>query len=302
MLGSYLLPKLIRKNYTVFALTRSAQKISKINQLGAQGIVGNIRMPGTFTDSVRDLDLIILLAMPGIKPGKRVTRKRFRELRQETNDFFNNSMNLARRFDIPVIFPSGTSFHTKDNEIADETWPIKRIGLTRIGSDTDEIVNTAIKSNNPGVIQLVYGKIYGNGGLFRMIYEMMKKGRFRIVGQGNNYIPNIHADDAAEAIIKAIEKMPVGEKFIIADDCPVTQKDFTLYMADLMKIKRPGRIPGFVVRTVIGKDFYEIIKMNCIVSNEKAKSLLGWDLKYPSYIEGLEAAISEMEEKLPCFA
>jgi nucleoside-diphosphate-sugar epimerase len=247
-------------------------------------------------------DIIVLLAMPSVKPGHRMTKKRKEELRQETNDFFRNSMDLAIHFNVPIILHSGTSFKTENNEIADETCPILRIGLTEIGKDTDEMVNQAIKTQNPKVIQLLYGKIYGNGGLFRFMYNMMEKGRSKIIGKGDNCIPNIHASDAASAIVKAIEKLPIGEKFIIADDTAVTQKDFTIYMAELMNKKRPGHIPAFIIKLVLGNDFYEIIRLNCKVSNSKAKMLLDWKPEYPSYKEGLEMTIKEIKEKKNYFA
>jgi len=288
LVGSYLLPKLLENKFNIYTLTRSEKKLPIINSLGAIGVLGDIRNPGSFIQSINELDLIILLAMPGIKPGKRVTKKRFNKLKEETNDFFKNSMELASKFDVPIILPSGTSYSTKDNEIADETWAIKRIGLTKIGTDTDKLVCDAIRLNTPRIIQLIYGKIYGNGGLFRFMYEMLEAGKFRIIGNGENYIPNIHAEDIAEAIIKVIEKMPVGERFILADDEPVTQKEFAFYMADIMNIKRPKRIPGFIVKFILGSDMYEIIKMNCKVSNSKAKKYLNWKLKYPSYKEGLK--------------
>ncbi len=303
LLGSYLLPRLVDNDNEVYALTRNGSKIEKIKKLGAYGILGDIKKPRFFRNNLpQNLDIIVLLAMPNVKPGHRITRKRKAELKEETNDFFRNSMDLAIHYDVPVILPGGTSYKTEKNEIADETWPILRVGLTEIGSDTDEMINKAVKTNNPKIIQLIYGKIYGNGGLFRFMYNMMEKGRSKIIGKGDNYIPNIHASDAANAIIKTIERMPIGEKFIIADDTPVTQKDFTIYMAELMNKKRPGKIPGFIIKLILGKDFYEIIRMNCKVSNEKAKRILSWNPQYPSYKEGLKETIKEMKENNNYFA
>jgi len=303
LVGSYLLPELVEKGNEVFALTRTNVKIEKINKLGAFGLLGDIRNPQTFkSDLPSKLDIIVLLAMPSVKPGQRMTQKRKAELRKETNDFFRNSMDLAVDYNIPIILPSGTSFKTENNETADETWPILRVGLTEIGKDTDEMVNQAIKIQTPKVIQLLYGKIYGNGGLFRFMYSMMEKGRSMIIGKGDNCIPNIHACDAASAIVKAIEKLPIGEKFIIADDTAVTQKDFTIYMAELMNKKLPGHVPGVIIRLILGKDFYEIVSMNCKVSNSKAKRLLDWKPEYPSYKEGLQATIKEIKEKKNYFA
>ncbi|MGD9202201.1 MAG: NAD(P)-dependent oxidoreductase [Chitinispirillia bacterium] len=295
LVGSYLLPILIKEGNRVFALTRNSDKLVRISKSGAQGIIGDIRNLDGFKMNLPErLDIIVLLAMPSIRPGHRITKKRKEELKIETNDFFRNSMDLAKEYNIPIILPSGTCFNTKNNETADETWPIHRIGLTEIGEDTDEMVNKAIRENNPKVIQLLYGKIYGNGGLFRFMYEMMKKGRFKIIGKGDNCVPNIHAKDAAYAIIKAIGKQPIGEKFIIADDTAVTQKDFTNFMADIMHKKRPGHIPALIIRLVLGKDFYEIVRMNCKVSNNKAKKILDWKPEFPSYKEGLINAIKEM--------
>jgi len=295
LVGSYLLPRLVQNHNEVYALTRVENKVERIKALGANAILGDIRKPQEFQKNLPDkLDIIVLLAMPSVKPGHRMTKKRKAELRKETNDFFRNSMDLAIYYKIPIILPGGTSYKTEKDEIADETWPILRIGLTEIGKDTDEMVNQAIKLNHPEIIQLIYGKIYGNGGLFLMIYNMMDKGRSKIIGTGENYIPNIHASDAANAIIKAIEKLPVGEKFIIADDTPVTQKDFTNYMAELMNKERPGHIPGFIIKLVLGNDFYVIIQMNCKVSNAKAKKILDCHPEFPSYKEGLSETINEI--------
>ena len=83
-------------------------------------------------------------------------------------------MNLAIHFNVPIILPSGTSYQTGHGEIADETWPIRRVGLTEVGSDTDEMINRAVRTGKPEIIQLIYGRIYGNGGLFRSSTPAMR--------------------------------------------------------------------------------------------------------------------------------
>jgi nucleoside-diphosphate-sugar epimerase len=64
-----------------------------------------------------------------------------------------------------------------------------------------------------------------------------------------------------------------------------------------MKKKRPGHIPAFIIKLVLGKDFYEVIRLDCKVSNAKAKRMLDWKPEYPSYKEGLAATIKEIKEK-----
>jgi nucleoside-diphosphate-sugar epimerase len=301
LVGSYLLPKLVDCHHHVFTLTRRSDNIEKIKTLGATGILGDIRHPAEWSQSFKNLDLIILLAMPSEQPGKRINKRRKAALRVETNDFFTNSLDLALQYDVPIILPGGTSFTTIGDDIADETWPIQRVGLTEIGKDTDDMIFKAIQRQKPPMIQLLFGKIYGNGGLFRFQYDMMNKNKAKIIGDGGNCIPNIHADDVSSAIMTSIEKMPIGEKIIIADDTPVTQKEFMYYMAELMGKKKPVSIPDFIIKFILGNDIYDVIKMNCKVSNHKAKRLLGWKPTYPSYKEGLEITIKEMARSLPYF-
>jgi len=93
LVGSYLLPRIGKKYDEVYALTRTEAKIERINKSGVHGIVGDIRRPQSFKNELPDkLDIIVLLAMPNVKPGHRITKKRKKELRKETNDFFRNSI------------------------------------------------------------------------------------------------------------------------------------------------------------------------------------------------------------------
>ena len=59
---------------------------------------------------------------------------------------------------------------------------------------------------------------------------------------------------------------------------------------------------GLIIKLILGKDFYEIIRMNCKVSNEKAKRILDWHPKYPSYKSGLRETIKGIRENKNYFA
>ncbi len=124
---------------------------------------------------------------------------------------------------------------------------------------------------------------------------MMTSGRFGIFGKGDNYIPRIHVEDCANAFVLAIEALPIGESFILADDTPCTMREFNEFMAECSDMPKPRTIPRFIARLALGKTLLETMEMNCIVTNEKAKRMLGWVLKYPSYREGLVDTIRELE-------
>ena len=72
LVGSYLLPILVEKGNEVYALTRTIDKIERINKLGAFGLLGDIRNPQAFKSNLPDkLDIIVLLAMPSVGIKKR---------------------------------------------------------------------------------------------------------------------------------------------------------------------------------------------------------------------------------------
>ncbi|MBI5219955.1 MAG: NAD-dependent epimerase/dehydratase family protein [Bacteroidia bacterium] len=291
-LGSYIVPKLILNNHEVTILTTNEAKIKIIENIGAKGIVGNILNIEEFLPKLPKQDMIIFIAMP-FRPG-RIGEKKFRQLRQQTTVFAKNAITLAEKLGSILIFTLGTSFKTKGDEIADETWKIHREGLTLIGEYVDPILEDTLKKGTPPLILMLPGQIYGPGGLFMMMVDMMKKGKFRVIGNGLNRIPRIHAEDCANAYIKAVEKLPIGEKFILADDYACTAREFSDCMAECFGKPKPKNIPAFIIRWVLGKYMSKVILMDCRVSNAKAKKIMGWKLKYPTYKEGLKATFEAL--------
>ncbi len=295
-LGTHLLPKLLEHGYDVTVLTRSGEKASAFESLGIKGVVGDLLQPESFISGLTPQHIVISIAMPEIQPG-RISRKRFRILQKQTTAYFSTSITIAEKLSCPLVLTLGTSFRTTGDEVADESRPIERFGMTKMGELVDPLILEVTKRGSPPLIQMLPGEIYGSGGLFRnLMYEWMKKGKYRVIGSGKNYIPRIYVEDCAEAYIQALGKMPLGERFIIADDGPCTQREFSDFMADCMSVPRPKSVPGFIIRIVMGKLIYETVTMNCRISNTKAKKYLDWKLKYPTYREGLPAAIKEIEE------
>ncbi len=295
-LGSQLVPKLIQQGHHVTVLTRNKIRIPVLKQVGAAGIVGDILDLDSFASQLVAPDFIINIAMPPVKPG-RISRRRFKRLRGVTTLYVANTIRLAEQIGCPYILTLGTSFHSDTGRIFTEEDPIQRFGMTRIGEHVDELIDEALAKDPPGCIVFMPGQIYGPGGLFLMMYEWMKKGRFRFVGKGDNVIPRIYVEDLADAYVKAVEKRPCGERFILADDTPCTMREFTQYMAECMRVPTPGSIPKRLMRIIIGRLPLETITMNCRVSNAKAKRILGWEPEYPSYREGLKRTMEQLRAK-----
>lgn len=49
--------------------------------------------------------------------------------------------------------------------------------------------------------------------------------------------------------------------------------------------------PTFILKLILGTLLVEMASMSCRVTNAKAKRVLGWAPRYPSFREGLQATV-----------
>jgi len=236
------------------------------------------------------VDVLVYTAMIPFKPG-RISDKKFKELERISGQYLNNTIELAKRLTCPLILTSVASFDTKGNEIADESWPIARKGMAALGRCYDEMIDIIKRDSSIPLIEMLPAQIYGNGGMFGKVINMAKNGRIVILGGGSNFLPRIHVNDCADAYVLAIEKLPVGKRFIISDNENVRVKDFMLHLAKAFGARKIINIPNPLLRVVTGKHIFNTLTMNTKVSNDLIKRELGWTPNYPSYREGIKSLL-----------
>lgn len=292
-LGSRIVTRLTSHAHEVTILTRKSEAAEYFRNSGVETIVGDLMEPEAFIDSIGPQDCVVSVAMP-LEFG-RISKKKFVQIKERTTKFVSTALAIGKRLDCSTILTLGTAYSTKPGQVADESWPLSRTGLLTAGEEADVLIAGAKREGQPLIIMLP-GQIYGPGGQFLKMYEMMKKGRSGVFGRGDNHIPRVHVDDCAQAFVLAVEKQPVGESFIIADDTPCTMREFTEFMAECMGLSKPRTIPMFIARIVLGGLLLSIIQIDCVVTNKKAKRELGWELEHPSYREGLKATIESLHE------
>nr|KXH70597.1 MAG: hypothetical protein AM325_15680 [Candidatus Thorarchaeota archaeon SMTZ1-45] len=292
-LGSRIVSRLSSHGHEVTILTRRTDAAEYFRNRSIEIIVGDLMEPDAFIDNISSQDCVISVAMP-LEFG-RISKSKFAQIKQRTTKFVSTALTIGKKLDCPTILTLGTAYSTKQGQVADESWPLVRTGLTKAGEEADVLIARAKKEGQPLIIMLP-GQIYGPGGQFLKMYEMMKNGRSGVFGRGDNHIPRVHVDDCAQAFVLAVEKQPVSESFIIADDTPCTTREFTEHMAECMGLPKPRTIPMFIARIVLGGFLLSIMQIDCVVTNEKAKRELDWELEYPSYKEGLKATIENLHE------
>ena len=116
------------------------------------------------------------------------------------------------------------------------------------------------------------------------ILARLKSGKAKIVNRKNNFFSRIHVEDIANILFESLSKFKPGEIYNISDDKPSSSEEVTLYGVKLLNMDKPKLIELKDIESEMLKNFYKDSKK---VSNKKMKSFFEYDLKFPSYIEGL---------------
>ena len=116
------------------------------------------------------------------------------------------------------------------------------------------------------------------------ILNRLKSGKAKIVNRKNNFFSRIHVVDIANILFESLSKFKAGEIYNISDDKPSSSEEVTLYGVKLLNMDKPKIIELKDIESEMLKNFYKDSKK---VSNKKMKNFFEYNLKFPSYIEGL---------------
>jgi nucleoside-diphosphate-sugar epimerase len=110
----------------------------------------------------------------------------------------------------------------------------------------------------------------------------------RIVKPGHVFC-RIHVEDIAGVLLASINAPNPGQIYNVTDDEPCPPQDVVAYAAKLLELEPPPEIPLAEARlTGMAASFYAESKR---VSNARIKQELSYQLRYPTYREGLVALL-----------
>ena len=141
-------------------------------------------------------------------------------------------------------------------------------------------------------IVLRYGAFYGPGTSLTPggeQFELVRRRRFPLVGDGGGVWSFIHVADAAEATVAAVEHGSRGV-YNVVDDDPARVAEWLPALAQTLGGQKPMGVPRFVGR--LFADEVGVMMMTELrgASNAKAKRDLGWRPKHASWRQGVAAA------------
>ena len=182
-----------------------------------------------------------------------------------------------------ITYLSATSIYGDHNgEWVNEnskTNPISNNGIARLKAENAWV---SLEKDNKIPIQIFrLSGIYSNE---KNILIRLKSGDVKLINKKNHYFSRIHVDDISNILFKSLSKFKSGEIYNLSDDKPSTSEDVTLFGAKMLNIENIEKIEVDQIKSEMLKNFYNESKK---VSNKKMKSYFNYNLKFPSYIEGL---------------
>ena len=160
-----------------------------------------------------------------------------------------------------------------------KTNPISNNGIARLKAENAWF---SLEKNKKVPIQIFrLSGIYSNE---KNILIRLKSGGVKLINKKNHFFSRIHVDDISNILFKSLSKFKSGEIYNLSDDKPSTSEEVTLFGAKILNIENIEKIEVDQIKSEMLKNFYNESKK---VSNKKMKSYFDYNLKFPSYIEGL---------------
>ena len=242
------------------------KKIDEISYNNYQFIDGNF--DENLLNKLKQSDHF-LISIPPVK-GEDLVIKNFKEIIKECNPKW-------------VTYLSATSVYGNHqgewvNELS-KTNPTSSNGVDRLNAEKAWL-NFANKQNIPLQIFRLSG-IYSDR---KNILVRLKSGKANIINKKNHFFSRIHVEDIANVLFRSLSSFKSSEIYNISDDKPSSSEEVILYGVKILNIEKPKSIEIKEVESEMLKNFYKESKK---VSNKKMKSFFDYNLKFPTYIEGL---------------
>ncbi len=296
-IGKPIVKRLLNSGHKVVTLVRNPQKVAELAQLGADVRIGDLRNRDDVREALRGANVAINVAVPFYRG--RCGLSRAHGIAKEFMECVENIVVEAERAgNIPVIISEGTPMWGDSGEgWHDEQSAFKPLGTGRIGELSTPYLDMMIENGAP-IIRIVPAPTYGAGSWFDFaVCDLIKKGWFRTFGDGQNVQSFVHVDDLADAYRLAVEKLPLGESFAIADDQPVEFREFANCTARALGKPTVKAMPKWIGNLMVGQVWMEELTMNHKVRNIKAKEKLGWRPKFCSCEQGIPETVAEIERR-----
>ena len=298
-IGLQLVPRLVAAGHEVHGMTRSESKRALLSDLGAVAVVADALDADQVAEAVGHAkpDVIVhqLTALTGVERYTERAAAPTNRLRTAGTDHLLSAGQAVgvRRVvaqgvaGFGAYARSGGSVKSEEDpldpapvrEMRETLAAIRHLEAAVLGADWTE-----------GIV-LRYGAFYGPGTSLapgEEQFELVRKRRFPVVGDGGGVWSFIHVADAAEATVAAVEHGSRGV-YNVVDDDPAPVAEWLPALAQTLGAKKPMRVPRLIGRLFAGEAGVVMMTEIRGASNAKAKRELAWRPAHPSWRQGFVA-------------
>jgi nucleoside-diphosphate-sugar epimerase len=290
VMGRRVVPSLVKMGYRLSAVGRSRQSRQALERIGVTPVELDLFDAAAVRRAVAGHEVVINLAtsIPS-------TLRMFLPGAWRMNDRIRSqaSANLAaaaiaggaRRYiqeSFAPIYPDC------GERWIDEQAPVQPAKYNRSVLDAEAAAARFTQQGGVGVA-LRFAFFYGpDSPALQDMARFVRRGWSPVFGAPGAYFPSLSHDDAAAAVIAALD-LPAGI-YNVADDEPLPRREYLASLAGALGVRSPGLPPGWVEK--LAGSLAETLARSLRISNRKLKAESGWAPKYPSVRQGWQPALA----------
>jgi nucleoside-diphosphate-sugar epimerase len=286
VLGTYLVPELVRRGHTVTVLARSASRDAPVRAAGATPVRGDVLDGASVHAAMTGHEVVIHAAtqVPRVFPGKPADFAMNDRIRREGTAHLlaaAQEAGVAR-----VVLQSIIWVHGDHGDAwIDETAALRPGALTQSAVDMEAQARDHQARTGAATVVLRCGSLYAAESWHtREIVHRLRHRLAPIIGQGENFQGFLHAADAATAFAAAAEG-PAGT-FLVTDDTPAQLGTYLTWLAGKVGGHPPLHLPHFMARLALGHEMVAAYGSSLRCRNTRMREAFGWRPRYPSFREG----------------
>jgi nucleoside-diphosphate-sugar epimerase len=300
-IGKQLVPRLVAAGHEVHGMTRSESKQAMLAEMGAVPVIADALDPDQVAEVVgRAQPDVIVHELTAIGP---IDMRNFDRAFAMTNRLrtagTDHLLSAGQAVGVQRFVAQGIATYgayaraggpIKTEEDPLETTPARemRETLAAIRHLEDAVLGAQWTEG----IVLRYGAFYGPGTSMapgEQQFELIRKRKFPVVGDGGGVWSFIHIADAADATLAAVEHGRRGV-YNVVDDDPAPVAEWLPALAEQLGSKKPMHVPRFIGRRFAGEAGVMMMTELRGASNAKAKRELAWQPAHASWRQGFLAA------------
>lgn len=265
--------ELTRRGHAVCGLRRTAEGAEELRAAGLTPVVGDVTQPDSLHALPGPFDWVVN-TVSSSKGGAEVYRAVYVEGTRNLIAWLAGSG--VRRF----IHTGSTSVYAQtDGSVVTEESPAEPAAETgRLLVETENLLLDAAREQNFPALVLRVAGIYGPGR--GHLFQQYLRAEARLTGAGDRWLNMVHRDDVVGAAIAALERGEPGRIYNVADDEPVTQREFFRWLSQ--QLGRP--LPPVASESEAAPRKRGVT--NKRVANRRLREELRYALKFPTFRAG----------------